>query len=621
MSRLTTENDGRKYNLDTLLCLLLAVITLVVYWQIQYHDFINYDDYSYVLNNNVVKNGLSWDGILWAFKDVSTGYWHPLTWLSHMLDWQLFKSNPAGHHWTSLIFHIVNVLLLYSVFKKMTGDSYKSCFVAALFAVHPINVESVAWIAERKNVLSTTFWMLTVLAYIYYVNSPSFLRYLPVFLFYLAGLMFKPMLVTLPFVLLLIDYWPLRRMSFAFSAPSSLPDINKHSSDKVKNCPHLILEKIPLFFLSIAVSILTYISAISHNTVASWESLSFSKRIGNALISYVLYMKMMLWPDDLAILYPYPTTIPLLKSAAAGILLVIITVTVLKLLKKFPFLAVGWFWYLGVLFPAIGLIQAGAQSMADRYAYLSFIGLFIVLTWGISEITEHLKHKKLVLSLSAIIIVFILMIVTINQVSLWRNSFSLFEHCLNVTTRNYIIHSNLGGAFLNTVPISDSAVNSTKNSNGVNINNPDISSLQKNNLDKAMYHFLRALKYNPDFADARNNLGVALARQGQLDNAISNFRKALLSRSDYVDAYNNLGSALARQGNLDEAILTFKKSLQIKNDDFMVHNNVGMALFNKERLCEAKGHFLEALKIEPSNREVQYNLYRVNNIISGRCYY
>ncbi|MBC2695325.1 MAG: hypothetical protein HF982_08645, partial [Desulfobacteraceae bacterium] len=341
---------------DVLICLFLVIATLAVYWQINYHEFINFDDSLYILQNKQVQKGLTSESISWAFSFTDIAYWHPLTWLSHMLDCQIYGLIPGMHHRTNLILHIVNSILLFFVFQKMTGALWRSAFVATLFALHPLNVESVAWVAERKNVLSTFFWMLTMLAYVHYTTRPGLYRYLLTLLFLMLGLMAKPMLVTLPFVLLLLDYWPLERL-------------------RNQSPFNLILEKIPFFAFS-AVSV--YISSLSvkyYGIVVSTELVPMQIRIANALVSYVKYIEKMIWPKNLAIFYPFPDTLPIWQILGAGLFLASISFLVFLNLRKKPYLCMGWLWFLGTLIPVIGLKQAGLwPAMADRWAYVPFVG-------------------------------------------------------------------------------------------------------------------------------------------------------------------------------------------------------------------------------------------------------
>lgn len=367
---------------NIMVCLILILAIFTVFWQVRSHDFVNYDDDKYVTENRDVKAGLTTQSIIWAFTTTHASNWHPLTWLSHMLDISLFGLNPGWHHLTNLLFHIANTLLLFLILRGMTEEFWKSAFVAALFALHPLHVESVAWIAERKDVLSTFFWMLTILAYAYYVKHPVLRRYLFVLFSFLLGLMSKPMLVTLPFVLLLLDYWPLGRFQMEESGITRNPKKHKskHPEYQKSIALRLVREKTPFFVLAGFSSIITFIAQQHGGTVRSLEFLPVKTRVANALISYVAYIGKMIWPFNLAVLYPHPgTTLPMWQTILAGLFLLFISYLVIRKVKKLPYLSIGWFWYVGTLVPVIGLVQVGAQSMADRYTYIPLIGLFIRL--------------------------------------------------------------------------------------------------------------------------------------------------------------------------------------------------------------------------------------------------
>ena len=464
------NNETQKSSFFTLrregvVCLFLVIGILAVYWQVGNHEFVNYDDKDYITENQHVQAGLTLKSIAWAFTSTYASNWHPLTWLSHMLDCEIYGLNPRGHHFTNVFFHILNSILLFLIFKRMTGAFWKSAFVAALFAIHPLHVESVAWAAERKDVLSTFFCMLTMGAYILYVENQGIKKYLLTVLLFTLGLMAKPMLITLPFVLLLLDYWPLGRF-------------NKRSP-----ALQLIWEKIPLFVLTAVSSIVTFL--VQQKAMSSLEVFPITARIFNALVSYLSYIVKMIWPFHLAIFYPYPGMPPVWQIAGACLLLVFISCIAIRTVRRYPYFAVGWLWYLGTLVPVIGLVQVGLQSMADRYTYIPLTGIFIIIAWGIPDLIAKWRYKKIGLFITTTTLISILMICTWSQVGCWRNSITLFSHAINVTENNSVAHNNLGSAFADQGKASET-----------------------------IKHYAEALRIDPMYADAHYNLGNAFT-QGQ----------------------------------------------------------------------------------------------------------
>ena len=418
---------------DILVCLFLVMATLAVYWQVQNFDFVNFHDDDYVYENRHVKEGLTLESVTWAFTTIHAGNWHPLTWLSHMLDSHVYGMNSGRHHLTNLLFHIANTLLMFMVFRKMTDSLWQSGFVAGLFALHPLHVESVAWVSERKDVLSTFFWMLTKWSYIWYVEHPVVRRYILVVLFFALGLMSKPMLVTLPFVLLLLDFYPLNRFQFQQSDGSA-------NAQQKSIALRLILEKTPLFVLVAMSSAITFYAQKHGGAVASLKVIPLKARVANALVSYANYIGKMVYPSKLTVLYPHPGMLPWWKIAGACFLLVSISFLAIRVVKQSPYFAMGWLWYLGTLVPVIGLVQVGSQSMADRYTYVPLIGIFIIIAWGIPELVAQWRYRKIWLATLATVILTILMAMTWKQVGYWKNSITLFEHTLKVTTNNALPH-------------------------------------------------------------------------------------------------------------------------------------------------------------------------------------
>ncbi len=565
-------------------CIWLILITavLLVYWQVGDHEFINYDDNAYITDNAQVQKGLTSKGIIWAFTTSHTGNWHPLTWISHMLDCELYGLNPKGHHLTNVLFHMANAILLFVVLRWMTGAIWRSGLVAALFALHPLHVESVAWAAERKDVLSTFFWMLTMVAYVHYVNRPGGKRYLLVLITFSLGLMAKPMLVTLPFVLLLLDYWPLNRFN-PRAVPGSVEDQPlgfRSSGDDKSPILKAVMEKTPLFLMSLFSCVVTVMAQQEAGAISTLEIVPFKLRIANGLVSVVAYMGKMIWPQDLAVFYPHPVSdLQIWKPVVAGLFLLILSTVALWVAQRCRYVLVGWLWYLGTLVPVIGLVQVGEQAMADRYTYVPLIGLFIVVVWGFADLVKGWRSRRWVVSVSAAVMVLALMAGSWLQVAHWKNSVRLFKHALDATSNNYVAHYTLGNAL----------------------------ALQ-GNLTGSVSHYNKALQIHPNFAEAHNNLGNALALQGNLTGAISHYNKALQINPDHAEAHRNLAVGLDRQGRHQEAIQHYAEVLRISPHDAQSHNNLGVALAEQGRLKEAVAHFTEALRIDPNFKEAQRNL-------------
>ncbi|MEK9627592.1 MAG: tetratricopeptide repeat protein [Nitrospinota bacterium] len=643
--------DLEKRNIKFLTCVFLAVSTFGVYSQIQGHEFINFDDPIFITENSNLKKGLTRESIIWAFTNTSDQNWIPLTWISHFLDYQIFGLNPGGHHLTNLLLHIANVLILFLVLFRITGGIWQSGFVAALFALHPLNVESIAWVAERKNVLSTFFCLLTLGAYSYYVCKPEVKRYLLVVLCFILGLMSKPMLVTLPFVLLLLDYWPLGR----------LKNENKNDSPALAENPvsfySLIFEKLPLFFISIGGSIATYIIQKSGGAVNSSELLPLQERFVNALVSYIKYLEMMVWPQKLAILYPhsYPA-LSLWKGLACAVILVCITIAVIKKVEQKPYFAIGWFWYLGTLVPVIGIVQVGVQAMADRYAYVPLIGIFIMVAWGIPELLAKLRQKRKILIILTGLYIPILMVVTWNQVGHWKSSITIFGHTIKVLDTKHPdfskVHNLLGNALrdkgLNEEAITQykKAINLNPNYSGAYNNlgnalldqggieeaishfkkaielstdfyllhrNLGIALLDKGLTEEAILSFKKVIKFNPDFVSAYDDLGLILFSKGKVGEAIPYFIKAIKLKPDFANAYDHLGSALFALGKFEEADLHYRMAIQLKPGLAQAHNNLGNSLYRQKKIEEAISHFKKAIKLKPDYDQAEKNLRKALN--------
>jgi tetratricopeptide (TPR) repeat protein len=536
------------------------VATFCIYSQVQDHEFTNFDDAIYCCLD-VYAVGFTSENIKWAFTTFATGNWFPVTWFSHILDYQLYGEQAKGYLLTNVFFHIANSLLLFLVLFRMTGAIWQSAFVASMFALHPLNVESVAWAAERKNVLSTLFWLLTMWAYVRYSEKSSAKRYGLVFLFFTLGLMSKSMLVTLPFVLLLLDYWPLRRFKFRQERGSN--DILEKNTAKGPGALGLVLEKVPLFFLTIGLSIVTYIAQKRFGNMNYTEHLTFFTRITNAMVSYLEYLRKVIWPEKLAMFYPHPgNNLPVWKGLLCGIALVGITIISIRIIRKAPYVAVGWFWYLGTLLPVIGIVQVGGQAMADRYMYIPLIGVFIIVAWGVPELISKWRYKKNVLSVSAGIIIPALMIVTLGQVSQWKNSITVFKHTIRVTDKKYpalaIIHNQLGQALFaeqkNEEAISHYKMAIRLNPNFASLAHYNLGILlftDQNNNEEAIFHYKKAITLTPYFANAHYNLGIILLQRGEMKEAVHHLRETVRLRPGLVKARDYLKFALIQSQKLE----------------------------------------------------------------------
>jgi len=521
------------------ICISLAVLTWVVFGQLLQYDFINYDDPRYVYENTNITNGLTIGGIAWAFTHIHSMNWHPLTTISHMLDCQLYGLKPGAHHFTNVLLHSIVAILLLLVLQRMTGGPsgtgsiWRSAFVAAVFAIHPLRVESVAWIAERKDVLSGVFFMLTLLTYFRYVRVRSIGHYLTVLFMFALGLMCKPMLVTLPFVLLVLDYWPLKRVRTQNSELRSQ-----------RNLLALVVEKLPLVALSVVSSVVTF--AAQRGAVGWTEQLPVLARINNAVVTYAAYMWQMLWPVKLAVFYPHPESrLPLWEIILCLLLLIGITAAAVVLRKSRPYFITGWLWYLGMLVPVIGLVQVGWQGRADRYTYLPQIGLYIAITWGIADVTAAWRWQREILTAGTAIVVGLLSWRASVQASYWRDSETLFTHALAVTSNNDVAENNLGIVFL-----------------------------QKGNLDEAISLLQAAVDLRPENSPAHENLAKALLQKGQVTDALVHYRRLLELQPDNIEVHNIVGTVLIQQGQAREAVEEWQKVLAIQPDNGNAMSNL-----------------------------------------------
>jgi Flp pilus assembly protein TadD len=595
---------------------LLSLAVIATFWQVGNHGFIHLDDIEYITDNIQVYTGLRWDNITWAFTSTRAANWHPLTWLSHMLDCELFGLNPKGHHLTSALFHLVNSLLLFLILRWMTGTLWRSGFVAALFALHPLHVESVAWVAERKDILSTFFLFLTLLSYIWYVERPGFYRYLLIILFFTLGLMAKPMLVTLPFLLLLLDFWPLGRIQLGQSGIShGAPSHPSIISKKVRvQAFSLLSEKTPLFVLATVSSLVTFLVQRSGGAVGTLETYPLNIRIANALLSYLRYIIKMIWPQNLAVFYPHPgQSLLMWQAAGAGLLLLIISIAIIQAGRRYPYLPVGWLWYVGTLVPVIGLVQVGEQAMADRYTYVPLIGLFFMIAWGVTDLVGSWRYKKSVLALAATSLLSALIVCSSFQVSHWQNSLTLFNHTLRATSNNSQIHNNLGNVLTQKGKLQEAILHYTEaleiNPNYAEAHiNLGVVLAEQGRLEEAIKHYSAALQLKPDSADLHNNLGVALYRRGDIPGAMRNYLAAVQLKPNSAEAHNNLGNALAQLGKLVEAEVHYSKALKIRADYPEAHNNLGVALARQGRMDEAVVQFEKALELKPDYAQARTNI-------------
>jgi tetratricopeptide (TPR) repeat protein len=543
--------------------LLLIISTFVGYWQVQGFDFINLDDPSYITENRYVKNGLTPDGFVWAFTEFHAANWHPVTWLSHMLDVQLFGLDAGRHHLVNVLFHILNTLLLFHVLKRMTGSLWRSALVAALFALHPLHVESVAWVSERKDVISAFFWLLTIFLYHQYVKQPSLTKYIWVFAAMALGLMSKPVVVTLPFVLLLLDFWPLKRVGASFLTPG-------HYMASLKTALLLFREKIPFFILTTLSCWVTIYAQKQGHAVTTMENLEMGTRLANAIFSYLMYLVKLFIPVNLAVFYPHPIDLPLYLSTGAALVLVGISYLVFRQRVKRPYLLVGWLWYVGTLVPVIGLIQVGGQAMADRYTYIPFIGLFIMIAWSAWDLLRKSSNGKLWAGISMMVLLPAMMVMTWVQTGYWKNSITLSEHAVSVTKGNYVAHVMLGSAlderreFQKAIQQYQLALEINPNIENAHINLGN-ALYRQGQVKKALKHYLAALKINPDYEVIHNNLGLAFLTMGSPNKAISHFRKAILLDPDYAKAHRNLGVAFLRAGQTEMAEFHLQKAAGLDN--------------------------------------------------------
>jgi tetratricopeptide (TPR) repeat protein len=556
---------------------LLALAGGALYAPVRHHEFVEVDDGAYIVDNPVVRAGLTAEGVAWAFTTVHAANWHPLTWLSHMLDCELFGVDPGAHHLVSAGLHGTNAALLFLGLWLMTRAPWPSLFAAALFGAHPLRVESVAWAAERKDVLAGLLWMGTLLAYAHYARRPGIRRYLLVIATFVLGLMAKPMLVTLPLVLLLVDCWPLGRWQ---------PWRSGEPPTETVPLRRLIAEKLPLLTLSAASAVITWVAQESGGTAPSIDRLPAGARVGNALVSYVAYLGMSIWPSGLAYFYPHPAAVPgggsgtlAVRALASVVLLGVLTLFALLGARRRPYLATGWLWYLGMLVPVIGLVQVGSQARADRYTYLPAIGLSVIVAWSVAELAERGRVWKLATTALALGAVLGLAAATRLQLGYWKDSRSLFERAVAVTEGNFAALTGLGNLYL-----------------------------AEGDLPRAIRHYGAAILARPNFAIAHSNLGVAYARTGDLEQAAAHYREALRIEPENAGAHTNLGNVLLRRCDLDGAAAHYEEALRIDPTNAAAHNNLGSAHARRGDLEQAAASFERALTLELNYPDARSNL-------------
>jgi tetratricopeptide (TPR) repeat protein len=640
------------YLFDTLIILALLVTTLLAFSPSLKNGFIDdYDDGLYVVHNRHVLGGLTREGLNWSLTSTVAGHWHPLTWLSLQLDAQIYGPSPTGFHLTALLLHCVNTALLFVALRRMTGARWRSAFVAALFALHPLHVETVAWVADRKDLLSTTFWMLTMLAYVEYARRPGLRRYVLVLVPFALGLAAKSMLVTLPIVLLLLDYWPLGRVGYVQSPKSNVQcqnlDLGRWTWD-FGLLRRLLLEKVPLLGLAVLTSWLAVFAQRQAGALVSFDRLPLATRVENALVSYVFYIGKVVWPSDLAAFYPYaPGGLPFWQPVAAALFLAAVTAGALWTAKRLPYLIVGWLWFLGTLVPVSGIGQSGMQAMADRYTYVPAIGLFLMAGWGLADLAKRLrvtdqesgitsqdtspKRQQVVanpslalragvlpavLPISCLLILALCIPATWRQVTYWHDPLTLWQHALDSGVASEVAHCSLGSALVGEGR-PEEAEEHFQTALSINAHHPqahyDLGVLyaSRGQLAKARQYFQTALEIDPDHAQAHFNMGVLAGAQGNAEEALRHYLEAVRIDPDYAKARNNLGVVLVQQGRVDEAIGHFLVQLRSEPGSARAHHNLGWALSRQGRLREAVYELEQAIRIDPRDAQAHNDLGNV----------
>jgi tetratricopeptide (TPR) repeat protein len=607
-------------NRKILAAVVLLLLCLLAFWEVRNCQFVNLDDDTYVTDNPPVEQGLTLPGFAWAFTTTHGANWHPLTWLSHMLDCQLFGLQPGRHHVVNLLFHLANTLLLFFWLQRLTGALLPSFLAAGLFAVHPLHVESVAWVAERKDVLSTFFWLLTLWAYLGYVERPGGQRYLWVVLCFALGLMAKPMLVTLPLVLLLLDYWPLGRLALPGGQPAAPPTVSNREPLSLKR---LAWEKAPLLGLSVASCLVTFYAQRAGGAMETLEAIPLGARLANAAVSYVVYLGKALWPAHLVVFYQHPRTIlPWWQIGGALLILGLLSALAVWQARRRPYLLVGWLWYLGTLVPVIGLVQVGGQAMADRYTYVPLIGIFIGAAWGLADLAARWRLPSWFYPLATGAVLSVLTLCTANQVRHWHDSITLFEHALTVSADIPMVHNNLGNALFLSGRQEEAL---THYQEALRLqpaypeahNNLGVALAHLGHPDQAIQHYVEALRLWPAYPTAHYNLGDILYKLGRYGEAANQYRIAWKLRPGYSQAVFNLGNVLFIQGKVADAIFFYREALRLQPGYAEAHNNLGVALVTLGHPEQALQHYGEALRLRPAYVDAHYNLGRAL-LLTGR---
>ena len=556
-----------KIHFNTLLIFFILIAVTSVFWQVCEYDFVDFDDREYVSDNKWVQKGITRDGLEWCFAAAHSANWHPLTWVSHMVDVQFFGMDAGMHHLSNLIYHLINAFLVYLCLTRMTDETWKCAFVATIFALHPMNVETVSWISQRKTLLGTCFWLIVVWSYIKYVKEQYRVAYWLSLLFYAMGLLSKPILVTLPFSLLLLDHWPLSRTS-------------------KKGLISLIVEKLPFFLLSAISSVITFLVQRSAGAVADLNIYSLPVRFQNAIVSYLRYIEKMLWPENLSAFYPYPIRMPLWQIWAAGIGLFAIFFIAISEWKRRPWIIVGWLWFLGNLFPVIGLVQVGSQSMADRYFYVPGIGLFILLTWTFAGQVVLKKNKGTLVAIAAFLVLSGAMAISWKQAHYWENSIMMYQRIIAVSPHSDMGHFGLG------VVLAD-----------------------QGKTEEAITHYRKAHRSNPNNFETQINLGTALMERGEIDEALLYFKQLLQKHPNDAKLHNNIGIAFSKSGKIQKAVSHFKYALKIEPEMPEAHNNLGVALFRLGKLEDALDHFQYAKRLNPAFGTAEKNFKKASKLL------
>jgi tetratricopeptide (TPR) repeat protein len=635
-------SEQRRRNHAIVAALVLGVAALSLYAPVGGFDFVHYDDDRYVFDNHMVRRGLSPDGLAWALTSSHASNWHPLTWFSHMLDVEVHGMRPGGHHLTSALLHAVNAVLLFLWLRWVTARLWPSVLVAALFAVHPLRVESVAWVSERKDVLSGLFFMLTLLAWAWYARRPGGWRYGLVVLTLCLGLLAKPMLVTLPLLLLLLDVWPLRRWSAAGDGAAAtevaLPAEAEEPRRPRRRRPfglemppdfapasprRLLLEKVPLLGLSGAAVLATLWAQGAGGAISSAEAIAPAWRVANALVAWAAYLWKSVWPVDLRFFYPHPATLPdaaigpfALKAAGAAVVLVAISFWAWRAGRRRPYVAVGWLWYVGMLVPVIGLVQVGSQALADRYAYLPLIGVYVVVVWGLTGWLDGRSHPGTWLGIAGAVAIAVLASVTWKQIPTWRDSRSLFESAARIDPDNYIALNGLGNVFRRAGDAERAEVQFARALRAYPDFAPALNSLgliykSRGDLDRAREYYERALEARPDFGPAHNNLGNVLRRQGDPEAALTHLRRAVAIEPLNEKAHSNLGNVLVVLRDLDGAVARYRRAIELDPDYTDAHHNLAAVLENQGSVREARHHFERALELDRDYLDARAGLGRV----------